>query len=89
MIDLHKKANPKEILVGWFSTWTEGAIGPDGRPQHIDDFALVVQRDIIADAAVKKGGVSNPIMLLVDTSMNSTKFGLYSYLPVNNPMTQK
>lgn len=89
MIELHKKANPKEVLVGWFSTWTGGAPGPDGKPQHIDDFALVVQREIIADAAAKKGGVAHPIYLLVDTSLQTARFGMYTYLAVNNAMTAK
>lgn len=89
MIELHRKVNPKEVLVGWFSTWTGGAAGPDGKEQHIDDFALVVHREIIADAAAKKGGVAHPIYMTVDTSLRTPNFGMYSYLPIANSMTQK
>jgi hypothetical protein len=24
MLELHRRVNPKEILVGWYSTWTGG-----------------------------------------------------------------
>jgi hypothetical protein len=91
MLELHKRIEPKEILVGWYSTWKEhrGASSMEerlnsqqggGASEHIDQFSLVVQ-DFFAEAA---GGKFTPFHMLVDVSLTSPHLKIYAYKPITN-----
>ncbi len=95
MLDLHKRVDPKETLVGWYSTWKDdrgSAAGIDERAgaasassaAHIDQFSLVVQ-DFFADAAA--GRV--PLHMLVDVSLKTPHVRVFAYQPVHNNIIKK
>jgi len=92
MLELHKRIDPKEQLIGWYSTWKEqrgsssieerinAGNNQAGGSEHIDQFSLVVQ-DFFAEAA---GGKITPFHMLVDVSLTSPHIKVYAYKPVMN-----
>jgi hypothetical protein len=98
MLELHRRVDPKEVLVGWYSTWRDergatvtleersgaGAGSSAGASEHIDQFSLVVQ-DFFAEAA----GGRVPLHMLVDVSLKTPHIGVHAYRPVQNNIIKK
>ena len=98
MLELHRKVNPKEVLVGWYSTWTGGAAGTvAGAPsfstsaslaapqQRTDEFTLVVH-EFFKEAA---GANVAPIHLLLDVSLRTPTINIFAHRPIENALLKK
>ena len=99
MLELHRRVSPKEVLVGWYSTWTgaggSGAAGSAapgasafraaGAAQHMDEFTLVVH-EFFAEAA---GAGVRPLHLLVDVSLRTPSVTMLAHRPIANALLKK
>lgn len=99
MLELHRRVSPKEVLVGWYSTWTgaggSGAAGSAapgasafraaGAAQHMDEFTLVVH-EFFAEAA---GAGVRPLHLLVDVSLRTPTVTMLAHRPIANALLKK
>lgn len=98
MLELHRRVNPKEVLVGWYSTWTGGATGSvggvpsfraaapgAGAQQHMDEFTLVVH-EFFSEAA---GPGVRPLHLLVDVSLRTPHINVFAHRPIANALLKK
>ncbi len=96
MLELHRRVNPKEVLIGWYSTWMGGANAAadrragssapssTGSESHIDDFTLVVHQFF----AEVSGQAIRPLHLLVDVSLRQPRINTFAYVTVNNALVK-
>jgi len=90
MLELHRKVNPRESVVGWYSTDAGGGVaagGAAGAPaaKRTDEFTIVVH-EFFQQAA---GAGAAPVHLLVDVSLRTQSVGLYAHRSVNNALLKK
>lgn len=93
MLELHRRVEPKEQLVGWYSTWKddrasaglEDRTGAAGSSEHIDQFTLVVQDFFAEDATL----ATRPFHMLVDVSLKQPHINVYAYQPLFNNIIKK
>ncbi len=80
MLELQRLVNPKEILVGWYST-----VSSAEATRKTDDFTIVVH-EFFCDAAAS--GVA-PIHLLVDVSLRKQSVPIFAHRAVSNTLLKK
>ena len=87
LYELHRKVNPKEVLIGWYSTLTGRGSG-GAEPVVDDDFTAVVH-DFFSDVAGPAMRSQGLIHLLVDVSLATPHINVFAYRPISNALLKK
>lgn len=97
MLELHRRVSPKEILVGWYSTWTGAKLGAsatakrgadDIGAQPTDEFAVAVN-DFFKEASLLSGKEVSPVHLLVDVSLHREAVRITANKMIENSLLKK
>ena len=90
LYEMHRHMNPREIIVGWYSTWTGGGKQDSGgasrgssAPQHIDGETCALHLDFFNTKEADFPNAMRPygglVHLVVDVSLQSNHIGVYAY----------
>ncbi len=104
LYELHRKVNPKEVLIGWYSTWMGGRSGaaaaaaqqqqqqhaPAAAAEHsVDDQFTVVVHEFFSDVAGPGLRPQGLIHLLVDVSLATPHVNIFAYRPISNALLKQ